>query len=199
MASGRSHAGGGVALVAALALLLVACGDDYGGSEDEEPESEANPSADEEPADAAALFDRDACELLDDDQIAFVLGAGAEEESAPGDASIAQPAACTWTVGDGAIDVADPEISAITVLLGDHQIFDNTRELAEDGEDYEELDDVGDDAYVGAGQGGVQVGAAGITVTPIGTDVNSDATHDVIVDLLEQVAENVENTPQSTS
>ena len=35
------------------------------------------------------------------------------------------------------------------------------------------------------------VGEIGVTVTPIGTDANDPATHDLVVDLLGQVAENV--------
>ena len=171
-------------------MLLVAagCGDD---AETTEPVTQTEPVETTAAEDATAVFDRDACELLSDDQVAAVLGDGVTSESTPGDASIAQPAACTWSGPDSTVDFTDPQPTGITVFLGDHQIYDNTRILAEDGDTYEELDGIGDEAYAGDGEGGVLVGEIGVTVTPIGTDANDPATHDLVVDLLGQVAENV--------
>ena len=176
-------------LTVALCLLVAACGDDDADTA-EQPPSGAPADAGAAPEGAEDLFDRDACELLTDDQVAEVLGDGATAESTPGDASISQPSACTWSVGDSTVDFEDPAPTGITVFLGDRQIYDNTQILAEDGERYEERDDIGDEAYAGDGEGGVVVGEAGITVTPIGADVNDPATHDLVIDLLALVAAN---------
>jgi hypothetical protein len=179
----------GVLTAVAVVLLTAACGDDGDSGDDAETTepAETTSAPDEDPT---AVFDRDACELLSDDQVADLLGDGVTEESTPGDASIAQPAQCTWSAADGTIDFEDPQPTGITVFLGDRQIYDNTQVLAESGDTYEELDDLGDEAYAGDGEGGVLVGDIGVTVTPIGTDTNDPSTHDLVVDVLELVVEN---------
>jgi Protein of unknown function (DUF3558) len=174
------------AAASAVLLVAAACSDDgYGGDDGGSDDTTEAP-----PEEATDVFDRDACELLSDDQVAEVLGDDVDEESTPGDASIAQPAGCTWSVPDATIDFEEPQPTGVTVFLGDRQIYDNTRILAEDGDTFEELD-IGDEAYAGDAEGGVLVGEVAVTVTPIGTDANDPSTHDLVVDLLGQVAENV--------
>jgi hypothetical protein len=191
MAVQRMRLGGWVAVLAAVTLLSAGCGDDSDNGDAPAGGVTTNETtADTEAADATDVFDRDACELLTDDQVAEVLGDGVTKEASPGDATIAQPATCTWSGPDATVDFADPQPTAITVFLGDRQIYDNTQILAENGETYEELDGVGDEAYAGDAEGGVLVGEAGITVTPIGTDANDPATHDLVVELLGLLAAN---------
>ena len=176
--------------MAAVVLLAGACSDD--GDEAEPPDAgqtTAEPATDTT-VDAAAVFDRDACELLTDEQAGDLLGDAVTKEATPGDAATSQPSSCTWSGADASVDLGDPQLTAITVFLGDRQIYDNTRVLAEDGETFEELDGLGDEAYAGDGEGGVLVGGAGITVTPIGSDANDPATHDLVVDLLGILAGN---------
>lgn len=170
-----------MALALVTVLAAAGCGDD----------GEASSTTTAAPADTTPVFDREACDLLSDEQVAEVLGDGVTKESTPGDASISQPAACTWSGPDASIDFTDPQPTGITVFLGDRQIYDNTQVLAEEDDTYEELDGVGDEAYAGGAEGGVLVGEVGVTVTPIGTDANDPATHDLIVDLLGQLAANV--------
>ncbi len=174
-----------MALLASL-LAVGGCGDDGGGGD-----AEPTATTGEEAAAPADVFDRDACELLTVDRVAELLGpdAAANPDATPGDATISQPAACTWSTGEP-INLADPGLNGLTVFLGDDQIFRNSRILAEDGEDYEELD-LGDEAYVGGGVGGVLIDGVGITVTPLGTDENDPAPHDLVVGLLEDVAANL--------
>ncbi len=171
-------------VVFALALSVAACGgdDDGGDGESDAAETQA----------ATSPFDRDACELLTEAEVEQALGEPVEGEFTEGDESTSTPGQCNWAKGDNPVNLADPSQtpSAITLLLGDPQIFDNSRILAEDGDDYEALDGVGDDAYAGNGVGGVRIADAGITVTPIGVDVNNPATHDLIVELVSQVAAN---------
>jgi hypothetical protein len=181
--------------LAAVTLVAAGCGDNgYGGGGSdpttEVTETTAVTDTTAGPEEAAAVFDRDACALLTDAQAAELLGDGLTKEATPGDAATAQPATCTWSGPDAAVDFVDPQPTALTVFLGDHQIYDNTRILAEDGDTYEELEGIGDEAYAGDGEGGVMVGLVGITVTPIGTDSNDPATHDVVVDLLGLLAAN---------
>ena len=181
-----------VAGLAAITLVAVGCGDDGYGGDGSDSTTEASDVTETTaaPEDVAAVFERDACALLTDAQAAELLGDGVTKEASPGDATIAQPATCTWSAPDATVDLADPQPTALTVFLGDHQIYDNTRILAEDGATFEELDGIGDEAYAGDGEGGVLVGVAGITVTPIGTDSNDPATHDVVVEVLGLVAAN---------
>ena len=181
-----------VAAVAAITLVVVGCGDDGYGGGGPDPTTEATQVTETTaaPEDAAAVFDRDACALLTDAQAAELLGDGVTKEATPGDAATAQPATCTWSGPSATVDLADPQPTALTVFLGDHQIYDNTRILAETGDTYEEFDDIGDEAYAGDGEGGVLVGVVGITVTPIGTDNNDPATHDVVVEVLGLLAAN---------
>ena len=179
--------------LAAITLVAVGCGDDGYGGGGPDPTTEATEVTETTAAPedaAAAVFDRDACALLTDAQAADLLGDGVTKEATPGDATIAQPATCTWSGPDATVDFADPQPTALTVFLGDRQIYDNTRILAEDGATFEELDGIGDEAYAGDGEGGVMVGVAGITVTPIGTDSNDPATHDVVVEVLGLLAAN---------
>jgi hypothetical protein len=131
----------------------------------------------------------DACDLLDEEQVAEVLGDDVTEELTPAGPEIEQPATCSWSVPDASVDFTDPQPTGITVFLGDPAIYDNTRVLAENGDDFEELDGLGDEAYAGNGVGGLLVADQGVTVTPIGTDRNDPATHDLIVELLGFVAE----------
>ena len=173
--------------MALLTVVIAAgCGDDGGSGGDAEAGSEETTVTTIE-----AVFARDACELLSDDQVAEILGDGVTKEASPGDASTSQPAACTWSGPDATVDFTDPAPTGLTVFLGDRQIYDNTQVLAEGDDTYEELDGVGDEAYAGGAEGGVLVGDVGVTVTPIGTDANDPATHDLIVTLLGQLAENV--------
>ena len=162
-------------------FLGAACGDD--GGEADEPTDRA-----EAPA---TSFEGDACDLLTDEQVAEVLGDDVEEDLTPSGPEIEQPATCTWSVPGASVDFADPQPTGITAFQGDRAIFDNTRILAEEGDDFEELDDLGDEAYAGNGVGGLLLDDIGITVTPIGTDSNAESTHDLIVDLLGTVAENL--------
>jgi hypothetical protein len=172
--------------VAAVVLLAGACSDD--GDEAEPPDAgQTTPSS--EAAAEADVFARDACELLTDEQAGDLLGDAVTKEATPGEPATSQPSSCSWS-GAGGVDLGDPQLTGITVFLGDHQIYDNTRVLAEDGDTFEELDGVGDEAYAGDAEGGVLVGDAGITVSPIGTDANDPATHDLVVDLLGLLAEN---------
>ncbi len=168
----------------ALALSVAACGgdDDGGDGETDAPETQA----------ATSPFERDACELLTEPEVEQALGEPVEGEFTEGDESTSTPGQCNWAKSDDSGNLVDPspKPSAITLLLGDEQIFDNSRILAEDGDDYETLDGVGDDAYAGNGMGGVRIGEAGITVTPIGVDVNSPETQALIVELVAQVAAN---------
>jgi Protein of unknown function (DUF3558) len=173
-----------------MLLTVAACGDDAETTSPTTDSAEPGETT-APPEDDTDVFDRDACELLSDDQVAEVLGDGVASESTPGDATIAQPAACTWSGADTTVDFTDPQPTGITVFLGDHQIYDNTRIIAEDGDTYEELDGIGDEAYAGDGEGGVLVGETGVTLTPIGADTNDPATHDLVVGLLGQVAANV--------
>jgi len=162
-------------------LFLAACGDD-GGEADEPTESTEA---------AGAGFEGDACDLLTDEQVAEVLGDDVEEELTPSGPEIEQPATCNWTVPGAAVDFTDPQPTGITAFLGDRAIYDNTRVLAENGDDFEALDDLGDEAYAGNGVGGVLVGDLGITVTPIGVNTNDPATQALVVDLVGAVAENL--------
>src|SRR5262245_295943 len=101
------------AAATAVLLLAAACsGDGYGGDDD---------GSDDTTEGATDVFDRDACELLSDEQVADVLGDDVDEESTPGDASTSQPAGCTWSVPDATVDFADPQATGVTVFLGDEQ------------------------------------------------------------------------------
>ncbi len=164
-------------LAAPTVLLAGACGDDGGddGATSDEVE---------------AALDGDACDLLSDEQVADVLGAGVEEELTPSGPEVEQPASCTWSVPGASVNLADPQPTGITAFVGDRQIFDNTRVLAEDGAGFDEID-LGDQAYAGNGVGGLLVGDTGITVAPLGPDVNAPATQDLIVELLGMVADNL--------
>jgi hypothetical protein len=172
--------------VAAVVLLGGACSDD--GGEAEPPDAgQTTAGADE---DVAAIFERDACELMTEEQAVELLGEGAWSYSTDGEAEISQPSSCSWSAADSSVDLGDPHLTAIAIGLGDRQIYENTRVQAEDGDTYEELDGIGDEAFAGDASGGVVVGDMGITVYPLGTDANDPATHDLVVELVGIVAQN---------
>lgn len=162
-------------LLLALALVVTGCG----GDDDGDAESAASP------------FERNACELLGGDDVEAVLGQAVEGEFTEGDPATGTPGQCAWSTGEPA-SLAEPEPTpvGITLFLGDERIFDNTRVLAEQGREFGELEDLGDAAYASTGQGGVRFGEAGITVSPIGVNLNNEGSRDVVVDILRRVAEN---------
>lgn len=170
-----------VAALAALALGATGCGSD-----------DADEGGDGDIASAdGSPFERDACELLTDADVEEILGQPVEGEFTPGDEETSTPGRCEWAAPQGGGASEGPvRPAAIQVLLGDEQIFENTRVLAENGDHYETLDDLGDDAYAGAGEGGLLIGGTGIIVTPIGVNVNDPATQELLVDAVSRVAEN---------
>ena len=181
-----------IAIVALVVVLVASGGGDDSGSDDPEQALESGEDgAGEPPEGDPAAFTRDACELLTAADVRQVLGRAVEGEYTEGDAETFTPGQCNWAT-DRQIDVTAPEPrpAAIQIQLGDSQIFDNTRSLAENGDDYAPVEDLGDDAYAGGGFGGLLIEGAGITVVPIGINVNDPATRELIVDVLERVASN---------
>lgn len=171
-----------LALLAALTVLGAGCG----GGDDGPDRPDGEPASDGR----ASPFDRDACELLSRADARELLGAPVEGAFTEGDESSSTPGQCEWAAtGEGGTGGA-ARSAAIQLLLGDEQIFENTRIIAEGGDDYEAVDEVGDEAYAGSGQGGVLIGDAGIAVTPLGASANDPATHELIVDILTRVAGN---------
>lgn len=175
-----------IAAVAAIVIVVATCGDDDG-----EPSGSGGETA-QETSDGASSdgspFERDPCELLTDADLRDLLGQAVEGTFAPGEEESATPGRCEWATGRAVGDGA--RASGIAVFLGDEQLFENTRALAEGGEDFEQLDGIGDDAYAGGGEGGVRIDDAAITVTPIGVNTNDPATHDLIADVLQRIAAN---------
>ena len=182
-----------LAAIAAVVLVVVfvaTCGDD-----DSEPEGSDEPAAEQaagdgEPAaDGASPFERDACELLTGADVETILGERVEGTFTPGDAESFTPGRCEWATGNP-VGPNELRASGVAVFLGDEKIYDNTRVIAENGDDFEEFEGIGDEAYAGGGEGGLRVGDAGITVTVIGVNTNSPDAHRLLVDILERIAAN---------
>jgi hypothetical protein len=179
-----------IAAVVALALMGVGCGGGDDSGADGGQTSGSGPAADAgEGQSGGSPYDRDACELLTGADIDAVLGEQVDGRFIPGDGTTSTPGQCEWASGEE-VDLDEPALEGIVLFLGGEQLFENTRMLAERGDDYETFDVIGAEAYVGGGEGGVRVDEAGITVTPIGVDPSAPATHDLIVDLLGRVVAN---------
>jgi hypothetical protein len=178
--SRRTAGLGGLFLVLVLA---VACGDDSGGN----GEGNGGGGAGDASVEIDSPFDSDACDLLTDDQVAELLGDGSTSESTAGDAATSTPSACTWSAADQTLSLTEFQVTGVTIFLGDELIYQNTLLGAEESESYEEPD-LGDAAFAGDSSGGILIGDVGITVTPIGVDINDPQAHDVVVDLLDDVA-----------
>lgn len=192
-----------VVVVGLVAVFIATCGDD-----DSEPDGSDEPDAeqtaddtdsaaddgedeggDEQGGDGSSPFERDACELLTAADIEAILGERTQGTFSPGDAESFTPGRCEWATGSP-VEESELRASGVVVFLGDEKIFDNTRVIAENGDDFEELDGIGDEAYAGGGEGGVRIDDAGITVTVIGVNTNSPDTHRLLVDILERIAGN---------
>lgn len=184
-----------IVAVGLVVVLIATCGDDDSepGASDEpaaEQSADAEPAEDDgEASDDSSPFARDACELLTDDDTEAILGERTEGTFTPGEAESFTPGRCEWATGRP-VQPNELRASGVAVFLGDEKIYDNTRIIAENGDDFEELDGIGDEAYAGGGEGGLRIGDAGITVTVIGVNTNSPDTHRLLVDILERIAAN---------
>ena len=169
-------------VLSCLTLFLVlagACGDDS----DDSGEGDASVAID-------SPFDSDACALLAAEQVTDLLGDGATSELTPGDEATSTPTACTWSSPDQTLSLTEFQVTGVTIFLGDELIYQNTLLGAEGSDFFEEPDGLGDAAFAGNATGGILLGDVGVTVTPIGVNTNDPRAHDLVVELLDDIAAN---------